>query len=153
MTLSRRFGLRPALASLALLACATAAPPPAAPEPGARVEHLMPDGPTPLPFSPAVRVGELLFLSGQIGTRPGDFSSVVPGGIEAETRQTMENIKSTLEKCGSTMERVVKCTVMLRDMKDWPAMNAVYATYFPRAKPARSSFGATGLALGAAVEI
>jgi 2-iminobutanoate/2-iminopropanoate deaminase len=128
---------------VSLLACACASAP--------RAEYL--GGPTPLPFSPAVRVGELLYLSGQIGTAPGDFSAVVPGGIEAETRQALENIRSVLEKNGSSMDRVVKCTVMLADMKDWPAMNGVYATYFPKAKPARSSFGATGLALGAKVEI
>jgi reactive intermediate/imine deaminase len=139
--------LRAGLLSILVAACASApAPPP-------RAEYLSPDGPTPLPFSPAVRVGDLLFLSGQIGTRPGDFSAVVPGGIEAETRQTLENIRATLEKSGSSMDKVVKCTVMLGDMKDWPAMNAVYASYFPKAKPARSSFGATGLALGAKVEI
>jgi reactive intermediate/imine deaminase len=138
--------LRAALFSLLVSACASAPTPP-------RAEYLSPDGPTPLPFSAAVRVGDLLFLSGQIGTRPGDFSAVVPGGIEAETRQALENIRATLEKSGSSMDRVVKCTVMLGDMKDWPAMNTVYASYFPKAKPARSSFGATGLALGAKVEI
>jgi reactive intermediate/imine deaminase len=132
-------------ASFVLAACASAPAPP-------RAEYLT-DGPSPLPFSPAVRTSDLLFLSGQIGTKPGDFSAVVPGGIEAETRQALDNIRSTLVKNGSSMDRVVKCTVMLSDMKDWPAMNAVYATYFPKAKPARSSFGATALALGAKVEI
>jgi reactive intermediate/imine deaminase len=126
---------------------------PAAAPPSPRVEYVSHEGPSSLPFSPAVRVGDLVYLSGQIGTRPGDFAAVVPGGIEAETRQAMENIRATLEKSGSSLDRVVKCTVMLSDMKDWPAMNAVYASYFPNAKPARSSFGATGLALGAKVEI
>src|ERR1700733_8456488 len=135
-------------AALLVTSCAPAA----GPSP-VHAEYVASNAPTPLPFSPAVRVGELVYLSGQIGTKPGDVSAVVPGGIEAETRQAMENIRATLEKSGSSMDRVVKCTVMLSDMKDWPAMNAVYASYFPTAKPARSSFGATGLALGAKVEI
>jgi reactive intermediate/imine deaminase len=79
---------------------------------------------------------------------------VVPGGIEAETRQTMENIKTVLTAVGSGMDRVVKCTVMMADMAEWDRMNAVYATYFvPDRLPARSAFGSTALALGARVEI
>ena len=122
---------------------------------GPSVEFLTPYGPTTRPFSPAVRVGNMLYLSGQIGT-PGAGASanaVVPGGIEAETRQTLENIKDVLEKSGSSMDRVVKCTVMMADMREWPAMNEVYATYFPTHKPARSAFGAAGLALNARTEI
>ncbi len=103
------------------------------------------------PFSPAVQVDNLLFLAGQIGT--DSTGKLVPGGIEAETRQTMENIGDVLERVGSSWERVVKCTVMMADMAEWPAMNKVYAGYFPRQFPARSAFGATGLALGARVEI
>jgi reactive intermediate/imine deaminase len=125
----------------------------AACRPAAEPEFLLPYGPSALPFSPAVRVGEMLYLSGQIGTKPGDAARVVPGGIEAETRQAMENIRDVLERGGSSLDRVVKCTVMLADMSEWPAMNAVYVSYFPRRKPARSSFGATALALGARVEI
>ncbi|MEJ2538837.1 MAG: RidA family protein [Gemmatimonadota bacterium] len=105
-----------------------------------------------LPFSEAVRVGDLLYLSGQIGNRPGALE-VVPGGIQAETRQTMENIRSVLERHGSSLDKVVKCTVMMDDMDQWPAMNEVYVTYFPGPKPARSALGADGLALGALVEI
>ncbi len=132
------------LAGLALLcACRTARPPAA--------EYLTPYGPPTRPFSPAVRVGKMLYLSGQIGT--GGDGRVVPGGIAAETRQTMENIRDVLDKTGSSLERVVKCTVMLADMSEWDAMNAVYTTYFPRHKPARSAFGASALALGARVEI
>lgn len=104
------------------------------------------------PFSEAVRVGHMLYLSGQVGNPPGE-SAVVPGGIQAETRQTMENIKAVLERYGSSLDRVVKCTVMIDDMAEWPAMNEVYAPYFPDHKPARSALGADGLALGAAVEI
>lgn len=104
------------------------------------------------PFSEAVRVGNMLYLSGQIGNLPGE-TVVVPGGIQAETRQTLENIRETLERYGSSMDRVVKCTVMIEDMAEWPAMNEVYATFFPGPKPARSALGADGLALGARVEI
>ena len=105
-----------------------------------------------LPFSDAVRVGDLLFLSGQIGSVPGQ-EALVEGGIGPETRQTMDNIRATLERHGSSLDRVIKCTVFLADMSEWPAMNEVYASYFPGPKPARSAAGASGLALGARVEI
>jgi reactive intermediate/imine deaminase len=117
------------------------------------VEFLIPYGPPTRPFSPAVRVGNLLFLSGQIGTSADAAGGLVSGGIEAETRQTMENIKDVLTRVGSSMDQVIKCTVMMADMGEWARMNSVYATYFPHHKPARSAFGATGLALGARVEI
>lgn len=137
-----------ALALLTLAACAS--PAPAAPE----AQHLRSSTlPSTLPFSAGVRVGSLLYLSGQIGTAPGDATHVVPGGVDAETRQTLDNIKRVLEENGSSMDRVVKCTVMMADMAEWPAMNAAYVTYFPGKKPARSAFGTTGLALGARVEI
>jgi 2-iminobutanoate/2-iminopropanoate deaminase len=103
------------------------------------------------PFSPAVQAGQLLFLAGQLGT--DSTGRLVTGGIKAETRQAMDNIRDVLGRVGSSMDRIVKCTVMMADMDEWPAMNAVYATYFPRRFPARSAFGATGLALGARVEI
>ena len=106
------------------------------------------------PFSSAVRTGDLLFVSGQIGTRlEGGAPVLVAGGLEAETRQTLDNIRAIVEKAGTSMDRVVKCMVMLADMNDWPKVNEIYATYFPGPKPARSAFGATGLALGARVEI
>jgi 2-iminobutanoate/2-iminopropanoate deaminase len=105
-----------------------------------------------LPFSDAVRVGNMLYLSGQIGTQPG-VMEVVPGGIQAETRQVMENIKGFLEANGSSMDRVVKCLVMMADIAEWPAMNEVYVTFFTDHFPARSAFAGTGLALGARVEI
>lgn len=106
-----------------------------------------------LPFSEAVRVGDLLFLSGQIGAVPGE-TRLVEGGIGPETRQTMENIRRALERHGSSLDRVVKCTVMLADMAEWSAMNEVYAAFFPEGRrPARSALGASGLALGARVEI
>ena len=117
----------------------------------AEPEFLTPYGAPQYPFSPAVRVGDVLYLSGQIGT--DSTGRLVPGGIAAEARQTMENIRDVLARTGSSLDRVVKCTVMMADMAEWPAMNAVYATYFPRNKPARSALGANGLALGARVEI
>ena len=104
-----------------------------------------------LPFSSAVQVGHTLYLSGSLGNKPGT-TDLVPGGIAAETRQTMETIKGMVEAFGSSMDRVVKCTVFLADMTEWPAMNEVYRTYFTK-MPARSAFGANGLALGARVEI
>jgi 2-iminobutanoate/2-iminopropanoate deaminase len=104
-----------------------------------------------LPFSAAVRVGHMLYLSGQIGT--DSTGALVAGGIAAETRQTMENIRTVIEQNGGTMDRVVKCLVMLADMKEWGAMNQVYRTFFPQHLPARSAMGANGLALGARVEI
>ena len=105
-----------------------------------------------LPFSEAVRVGDLLYLSGQLGNTPGT-TTVVPGGIGPETRQTMENIKTALERHGSSMDRVVKCTVFLADIKEWAAMNETYRTFFTGKPPARSTIGTSGLALGARVEI
>ncbi len=105
-----------------------------------------------LPFSDAVRVGNMLYLSGSIGNLPGGLD-LVEGGIQAEARQAMDNIKATLEKYGSSMEEVVKCTVMLADIGEWGAFNEVYVTYFPGHKPARSAFGTTGLAAGARTEV
>jgi len=107
----------------------------------------------PFPFSDAVQVGDLLVLSGQIGAKPGT-TAVVAGGIEPETRQVMANIDANLKRRGLGLDSVVKCTVMLADMKDWPAFNTIYATYFSKGRyPARSAFGANGLALGAKVEL
>jgi reactive intermediate/imine deaminase len=103
------------------------------------------------PFSAAVRVDNLLFLSGQIGYDSA-AGALVEGGIQAETRKTLEGIAQTLEEFGSSMDRVVKCTVFLADMSEWGAMNEVYVTFFPN-KPARSALGASGLALNARVEI
>jgi len=109
------------------------------------------DGETVGPFSDAVRVGNMLILSGNIGVVPE--GGLIEGGIQAETQQTMENIKATLEKYGSSMDEVVKCTVMLADIEEWSAMNEVYRTFFPGHKPARSAFGTSGLALNSRVEI
>jgi reactive intermediate/imine deaminase len=103
------------------------------------------------PFSPAVKVGNMLYLAGQEGT---DHGKLVPGGIGPETKQTLTNIKTLLEANGSDMEHVVKCTIFLADIKEWGAMNEVYRTFFSPGKlPARSAFGASGLAQDARTEI
>ena len=104
-----------------------------------------------LPFSSAVRVDNTLYLSGNLGNIPGTLD-LAEGGISGETQQTMENIKRVLEQFGSSMDEVVKCTVFLADMAEWGAMNEVYKTYFKN-PPARSALGASGLAIGARVEI
>ena len=104
------------------------------------------------PFSDAVQVGDLLFLSGQIGF-DSKKSKLVEGGIKTETKQTMDNIKGSLGTYGYSMNDLVKCTVMLADIADWPTFNEVYKTYFPLHFPARSAFATNGLALGAKVEV
>ena len=105
-----------------------------------------------LPFSDAVRVGDVIILSGQLGTMPGELR-LVEGGIAAETHQIFANINRILEQQGSSLDKVFKCTVMMEEIGEWPAFNEIYVTYFPGNKPARSAFGADGLALGAAVEM
>ncbi len=137
------------VAAAALSACGSSAPPRpaeaeflASPDPALRA----------LPFSEAVRAGDFLFLAGQIGTGTG-LVEPVPGGIKAEARQAMENIKAVLGRHGASMDDVVKCTVFLTDMSEWPAFNEVYRGYFPKHFPARSALGANGLAKGARVEV
>lgn len=105
-----------------------------------------------LPYSDAVRAGDLLFLSGTVGQAPGT-RQVVAGGTAAETRQALENIKKNLEAHGSSLDRVAKCTVMLVDIADFETMNQVYREYFPANKPVRTTFAVAGLPLGARVEI
>ena len=116
------------------------------------IEHYSSNPDMQLPFSDAVRVGNMLYLSGKIGNIPGT-SELAEGGIQGETRQAMENIKASLEKYGSSMSEVVKCTVFLADIAEWGAMNEVYMTYFPVNPPARSALGSSGLALDSRVEI
>ena len=105
-----------------------------------------------LPFSEAVRAGDFLFLAGQIGD---DLKTgkVVPGGIVPEARQTLQHIKSVLERNGASLKDVVKCTVFLADIAEWPAFNNVYREFFAKPFPARSAFAASGLAMGARVEL
>jgi reactive intermediate/imine deaminase len=106
-----------------------------------------------LPFSDAVRAGDVLYLSGALGNVPGKME-LVTGGIAGETRQMFQNIARTLEQNGLSFDDVFKCTVMLADMGEWRAFNAVYLEYFkPDRLPSRSAFGAAGLALGARVEM
>ncbi len=144
-----------AIGLTSLGACADQSPvlPPPVGEAPPTIEYLQTPGAETmnLPFSAAVRVGDLLFLSGAIGIAP-DTGQLPPGGIQPETRQTLENIRASVERFGSSMERVVKCTVFLADMAEWGAMNEVYRTFFPN-PPARSALGVSGLALGARVEI
>lgn len=104
------------------------------------------------PFSDATVVNGIIYLSGAIGTLPD--GSVISGGIAAETRQTMMNIKNRLEKMGGSMDDIFKCTCMLADIKDWPLMSQEYKKFFnPDKLPARSAFAGSGLALGAKLEI
>jgi 2-iminobutanoate/2-iminopropanoate deaminase len=104
-----------------------------------------------LPFSDAVRAGDILYLSGQLGI---GADGKLPDGIEAQTKQAMDNIGAVLKRAGLNYADVFHCTAFLADMKDWPAFNKIYVPYFPAGKmPARSAFGANGLALGALLEI
>jgi 2-iminobutanoate/2-iminopropanoate deaminase len=104
-----------------------------------------------LPFSSAVRVGDMIYLSGQIGNKP---DGTLPTGIEAQSRQVMDNIGAVLKSAGLGFGDVVKCTVMIDDIKQWAEFNKVYVTYFADGKfPARSAFGADGLAMGALIEV
>jgi len=106
-----------------------------------------------VPFSEAVQVGDMLYLSGQIGVPPGG-NALAPGGIDGEARQAMDNIGAILARRGLTFDAVVKCTAMLADMNDWPAFNKAYVSYFkPDRLPARSAFAASGLALGGRIEL
>ncbi len=130
-------------------ACTHAAPSRA---PATDVEFFAPTSGRSAPYSEAVRVGDLLFLAGKLGTRPGG-RGLAPGGIQPETKQALENIQQVLERHGATMDQVVKCTVFLADIAEWAAMNEVYVTFFPSNRPARSAVGVGGLARGARVEI
>ena len=138
------------LAAAALLFATAASAQPGRPT----VEHF-PASPinatTSAPFSTAVRVGDILYLSGAIGVRP---DGTLPEGFEAQAKQTMENVGAALTRAGLGWGDVFKCTVMIDNMADWPKFNQVYVPYFPKGKlPARSAFGADGLALGALVEL
>ena len=122
--------------------------------PSLAAEHSKPEflnredpGRAGLPFSEAVRVGDLMFLSGQIGYEP------VPGGIKAEARQALTLIKDVLTRNGASMSDVVKCTVFLADIAEWPAFNEVYVEFFKKPFPARSALAASGLARNARVEV
>lgn len=132
------------LATALLLAAAPAfAQPAAAPQPM----------PAKLPFSPSIRVGDLLFMSGQIGQVPEGMDRHREG-FHAAVRAAMDSIGTILKDNGLDYGHVVKCTVMLDDMADWPRFNAAYLPYFTGKRlPARSAFGTDGLALGAPLEV
>ena len=103
------------------------------------------------PFSTATRVGDIVYLSGAIGVGP---DGKLPEGFEAQAKQTMENVGAGLKTVGLTWGDVFKCTVMIDNMADWSKFNTIYVPYFPKGKlPARSAFGADGLALGALLEL
>lgn len=104
------------------------------------------------PYSVAIRTGDLVFTSGQLGLDPAT-GSLVPGGIEAETRQALTNLRHVLADAGSGLERVVKTIVFLKDMADFAKMNAVYAEFFTENPPARSTIQAAALPKGGTVEI
>ena len=124
----------------------------AAPAQSATVEYQSAANPSARTLSEFVRVGNILYLSGKLGT--DSTGKLAAGGIGPETRQTLENIKTVLEKNGSSMDNVVKCTVMLADIKEWADMNTVYVTFFRKERlPARSAFGTSGLVNSARVEI
>lgn len=103
------------------------------------------------PYSDVVEANGFLFLSGQIGMNHS-IRVLVEGGIEAETKQCIENIKAVLAQHNSSLDKVVKCTVILKDINDFAKFNAIYKTYFIN-KPARTTFAASGLAAGAQIEI
>lgn len=105
-----------------------------------------------LPFSEAVRAGDFLYLSGQIGNVPGE-SAPVPGGIVPESRRALLNMRRVLERHGLTMRDVIKCMVFLTDMAEWAEFNEVYREFFEPPYPARSAVAVDGLALGARVEV
>ena len=104
-----------------------------------------------MPFSDAVETNDLLFLTGQIG-KDHNAGKLVEGGIEAETKQVIRNIQAVLEQHDLTLDNVVKCTVILKDIDDFSAFNGVYTQFFTK-KPARTTFAAAGLAGGASIEI
>ncbi|MBM4363622.1 MAG: RidA family protein [Deltaproteobacteria bacterium] len=111
------------------------------------------DAPRPIgPYSQAVRVGDLLFTSGQIGLPPTD-ARLVEGGASAEARQVLENLRAILAAAGASLADVVKTTVYVTDLRDFAEVNRVYATFFPGDAPARSTVQVAALPLGARVEI
>jgi 2-iminobutanoate/2-iminopropanoate deaminase len=104
------------------------------------------------PYSVAVQTGRMVYTAGQIGLDPAT-GEIVPGGVEAETRQVLTNLKNVLEASGSSLDDVVKTTVFLRDMADFPRMNAIYGEFFNQQPPARTTVAVAGLPKGGAVEI
>lgn len=104
------------------------------------------------PYSVANRIGDLVFTAGQLGLDPST-GDLVPGGVEAETRQALSNLQHVLEAAGSGLQYVAKTTVFLRDINDFARMNAVYGEFFTGNYPARSAVQVAALPKGGAVEI
>ena len=106
------------------------------------------------PFSDASIVGNIIYVSGQVGSKPGT-REIVDGGIGAETTQTLNNIKMVLNDLGSNSDKIFKCLCMLEDINDYAEMNNAYTTFFSGREnlPSRSTFAGSGLALGAKIEI
>lgn len=104
------------------------------------------------PYSLGVQAGHLVFTAGQVGIIPAT-GEIIDGGVEAETRQALENVKAILEAAGTSLANVVKTTVFLRDINDFNKMNAIYGPFFPENPPARSAIQVAALPRGAAVEI
>jgi 2-iminobutanoate/2-iminopropanoate deaminase len=111
------------------------------------------DAPPPVgPYSQAIKAGGFVFTAGQVAIDPAT-GKLIEGDIKAQTERVLKNLSTVLAGAGSGMDRVVKTTVFLRNIADFPAMNEVYAKYFPAAAPARSTVGVAGLARDALVEI
>ncbi len=117
-----------------------------------RTFYRNPDLPEAFPFSSAVVSGDIIYLSGEIGVDYGTMT-LVEGGVAAETKKIFENFEATLTALNSSLGEIVKCTVFLDDMTKYADMNIAYAAALPDPKPARSTLGVDGLALGAALEI
>jgi len=147
MLIRNRIGSRTLVAALALLAAASS---------GAADKPQFLNSPRALeldrPFSEAVRAGDFIYLSGQIGDDPAT-AKLPPGGIEPESRQVLANVKQVLEANGASLNDVVKCTVFLADIAEWATFNTVYREFFKKPFPARSALGASGLAMNARVEL
>jgi 2-iminobutanoate/2-iminopropanoate deaminase len=149
-----RLAAQPALLPVALLlgACAAAAPPELAGD-GPRRHVISPPGATRIaPYASAVRTGNLIFFSGVIGTLPGS-RELAPGGVQPELRQAFENLRGIMDAAGVGTGDMVKCTVFLADIREFDAMNEVYAAFFGADPPARTTLGAAGLPLNARVEV
>ena len=140
------------IASLALATLAAATRPAAAQ--GGNKQVINPPNARPgAVLSSAVRVGDLVFLSGALGTKPGG-GGLADGGIEGQTRQALENVKASAALAGVTMADIAKCTVFLTDVANFQAMNGVYREFFPTDPPARTTVGVAGLVVpGALIEI
>lgn len=146
--------IRTALTALVLVSACASPPPQGQSDTGPHRQVIAPAGQVVagLPFAPAVRTGDLIFLSGAIGNRPGT-RELVSADVGDQTRQALQNLRAVLQAAHADLGDVVKCTVFLADINDYAAMNDVYAAAFGDSPPARSTVAGSGLALGARVEI